>query len=335
MKKIWILCSVVILFACTKNSNTPSTNPPVIVPGAPTPLLNLPAGWRMNTTVTSGFPASAQVFTFDSIYAGRGMKAALLVYDARVNAIEFKPVLSSTAKTTTAFFTDEGSNTLAAINGGFFGSGQSFSLVKYNGQPVASANIKSVTRGFGGSNLPYFPTRAAFGVTATGLPQAEWIYHVGAGNDNIFRYPNPSPNTTAAAPQPVPTETFPANGSAWNIHSAIGGSPMLIKDGTIRITDTEELISINNATSRPRSALGYTANNLIVLLAIEGDNGTISPGVNLQELATLLQSMGCTNAVNLDGGGSTSFIVGGTRMVRPGDAGVERTVMSAVVLKRR
>jgi len=59
----------------------------------------------------------------------------------KIPVIEFKPVLAATAKKTSDFYKDEVGTVYAALNGGFFGSNQSYSLVKYNGT-VSSANIK-------------------------------------------------------------------------------------------------------------------------------------------------------------------------------------------------
>ena len=207
-------------------------------------------------------------------------------------------------------------------------------MVKYN-NVVSSANIKSLTRVYNGSNTSYFPTRGAFGINAAGVPSVAWIYNVGSGNDLIYSYPSPSANELNVAPQPVPTETFPAGGSVWNTVSAIGGSPVLIKNNAILISDKEELISINNTTSRPRSAIGYLSNGIVLLLAVEGDNAPNYPGINLADLAAILKSLGCVEAINLDGGGSSSMIVNNTKTIRPGDNGIERPVISAVLIKRK
>jgi exopolysaccharide biosynthesis protein len=111
---------------------------------------------------------------------------------------------------------------------------------------------------------------------------------------------------------------------------------MLLRGGAVRISDTEELISINNTTSRPRSAIGYTAAGRVVLLAVEGDNSSAGyPGINLADLASMLGSLGCTDAINLDGGGSTSLVIGNQLTVRPGDNGVERPVISALLIKQK
>ncbi|MEY4812774.1 MAG: hypothetical protein RLZZ462_1647, partial [Bacteroidota bacterium] len=113
-------------------------------------------------------------------------------------------------------------------------------------------------------------------------------------------------------------------------------SPQLLKDGKVAISDTAEMIVINNKTSRPRSAIGYTNNNLVLLLAVEGDNSVGGyEGVNLLDLSNILVSLGCQDAINLDGGGSTSMVVSSQQLVRPGDNGIERPVISAVLIKKK
>jgi hypothetical protein len=331
---IWIVVVSITMITCSKKGNPPANPPTTQPPVTVTPIISLPAGWKVATSYMNNFPQGIQLFMFDSIYNSQKIKAFCLAYDSKSTSFEFKPVLSATAKTPTAFYAEETGITLACINGGYFGSNQSFSLVKYN-NTVSSPNIKSLTRVFNGNNTAYFPTRAAFGFSSTGTPSVAWIYNVGAGNDLIYSYPSPSANELNVAPQPQPTEIFPTGGSVWNTTSAIGGSPVLIKNNNIQISDKEELISINNTTSRPRSAIGYLSNGIVLIMAVEGDNASGYPGINLADLASLLKTLGCTEAMNLDGGGSTSMIVNNIKTVRPGDNGLERPVVSALLIKRK
>ena len=333
-----LLISLWILSGCTKSNNTPVTpvqpvNPTPTPP--PTTLLTLPAGWKLSTLLTASFPSGIQLYYFDTLYQGKKTKAFCLAYDSKKTNLEFKPVLAAAAKKPSDFYKDEPGVVYACINGGFFGSNQSYSMVQYN-NTVLSANIKSVSRALNGVNTAYYPTRAAFGMNASGEPVSAWIYHVGAGLNDVFSYPAPSPNAEGSAPQAEPTALFPAGGSRWVTTAAIGGSPMLIRNGTIQISDVAELISINNTTSRPRSAIGANSSGLVIVLAVEGDNTSAGyAGMNLAELAAMLQDLSCTNAINLDGGGSTSMVVGNQLLVRPGDNGVERPVVSAVVIKQK
>lgn len=337
MKRYLLLLSVLVILyagACSKNSSggggTPTPTPTPV-----TPLISLAPGWKYSASLSLNFPSGIQAFTFDTLFNSKTVKAYCVALDYSTGRFEFKPVVSSTLKTPSQFASAESGLVYVAINGGYFGGNQSYSLVKYD-NVVATPNIKAVTRVYNGSNVSYYPTRAAFGVTSAGAPVTAWIYSIGAGNDLIYQYPAPSPNVEGAAPQVQPTETFPAGGSVWNILSGIGGSPMLLRAGSVQISDVAELISINNTTSRPRTAIGYTANGKMVLLAVEGDNSSAGYlGINLADLASMMRSLGCTDAINLDGGGSTSMVIGNRLTVRPGDNGVERPVASAVLIKQR
>ena len=333
-----ILTAMLLCFAACKKNEVPSpvnpTPPPVITPLAS--LIPLPAGWKYSSTLSAPFPqASMQAYKFDTSWAGANTKAVALVYNSANTAIEFKPVQSATAKKPTDFYSQETGQVYACINGGYFGANQSYSLVKYN-NAVSSANIKVVNRMYAGANTAYYPTRAAFGVTPTGAPSAVWMYNVGATNDVLYSYPTASPNVDGQAPQAVPTATFPSGGSLWNVTSAIGGSPMLLKNSAVNISDVEELISINNTTSRPRTAIGYTAGGMVVVMVVEGDNAAGGyAGINLLNLANMMRSLGCTDAINLDGGGSSMMIIGNQQVIRQGDIAGERPVVSSIIIKNR
>jgi hypothetical protein len=328
-----------LLISCSKKSDTipvtplPPVTPPVVKTAAK--LMTLPSGWKFSVNLSNGFPDAIEAYEFDSLVQGAKVKAFAVAFNPKNSAIEFKPVLSATAKKPSDFYAQEQGVVYACINGGFFGGNQSYSLVKYNNS-VLAANIKSVSRTYNGLSTPYYPTRAAFGINTAGDPSVAWIYHVGTGNDKVFQYPLPSANLVGTQPKQQPDENFPAGGTEWQVSSAIGGSPMLLKAGTNSITDKEELIDINNTTSRPRSAIGATTGGLVLLLAIEGDNPSGGyPGINLADLAKMLKDLGCRDAINLDGGGSTGFIVNNRQTVRPGDNGVERIVPTVVVIKKK
>ena len=335
LRAILFIPVFVFVVSCSKKTTTGGGTGPGTTPVPVTPLISLPQGWKYNASYSTGLPTGMQVYSYDSVYNGKFTRAFCLAYDSKLDRFEFKPVLSPTAKKPMEFFSQEQGVSYACINGGFFGGNSSYSLVKYN-HSVLAPNIKSVNRTYNGSSTPYYPTRAAFGVNSTGQPSVAWVYSIGAGNDNIYQYPAPSPNRAGSMPQPVPDASFPTGGSPWDVMSAVGGSPMLAKDGTILITDQDELISINNNSSRPRSAIGHTANGMVLLLAVEGDNAPAGyAGVNLPELAAMLRELGCTNAINLDGGGSTSLVIANRLSVRPGDNGVERPVASALLIKQK
>ena len=95
----------------------------------------------------------------------------------------------------------------------------------------------------------------------------------------------------------------------------ISGGPYLVKDGKVYVDMTaQKLQSIGGRN--PRSAIGYTADNNIILVAVDGREGS-SIGMTLMELANFMQSIGCVGAINLDGGGSTVMYVNGKVVNKP------------------
>ena len=70
----------------------------------------------------------------------------------------------------------------------------------------------------------------------------------------------------------------------------------------------------------PRTAIGYTEDNNLVLVAVDGREGS-SVGLTLVELAKLMKTLGCTNAINLDGGGSTVMYIKGQIVNHPHQPG--------------
>lgn len=112
---------------------------------------------------------------------------------------------------------------------------------------------------------------------------------------------------------------------------AIGGGPLLINDGKIKINGQAEKFAADFATSlHPRSAVGVTKDGDIWLLVVDGRQG-MSRGCGLDELARVMQRLGCRSAMNLDGGGSSTLNIAGLTMNRP-SGGTERAIANSILL---
>jgi exopolysaccharide biosynthesis protein len=79
--------------------------------------------------------------------------------------------------------------------------------------------------------------------------------------------------------------------------------------GVILLMDSQIQGGYVNGSSRdPRTALGYTSENVVWILAVDGRHkGT--EGMTYLEMAHIFKALGCVAAVNLDGGGSTQMLV--------------------------
>lgn len=100
-----------------------------------------------------------------------------------------------------------------------------------------------------------------------------------------------------------------------NVEHIISGGPYLVKNGDIYVDMTaQKLASIGGRN--PRTAIGYTRDNNLIMLTADGREGA-SIGLTLVELANLMKEFGCVNAMNLDGGGSTVMYVKGKVVNKP------------------
>lgn len=117
-----------------------------------------------------------------------------------------------------------------------------------------------------------------------------------------------------------------------NVKHIISGGPYLVKDDEVYVDMTEEKLGAIGGRN-PRSAIGYTNDNNLILVAVDGREGS-SIGMTLMELARFMKSIGCVNAMNLDGGGSTVMYVNGEVVNKPQVQG-GITLSNAIVLKNK
>ncbi|HEY3037125.1 MAG TPA: phosphodiester glycosidase family protein [Pyrinomonadaceae bacterium] len=115
--------------------------------------------------------------------------------------------------------------------------------------------------------------------------------------------------------------------------SMLGGGPQLIKAGKIEITDKQEKMAPGFATDRhPRSAIAKLKSGRLLLVTVDGRQPGVSAGMTLEMLAGLLLEFGAVEAMNLDGGGSTTMVLHNKVVNRPSDQSGERPVSDAILV---
>lgn len=119
------------------------------------------------------------------------------------------------------------------------------------------------------------------------------------------------------------------------VTQAVGGFPDLL-DEAAPVGDLEVGARPGFAASRhPRTAVGWDADaGRLWLVVVDGRQAPRSAGMALPELAELMKSLGAEEAVNLDGGGSSTLVVGGRVRNHPSDSGGERPVANALAVVR-
>ena len=214
-------------------------------------------------------------------------------------------------------------NAVVVINGGYFSRGNypihHVGLLKSNGilrEPASGTVIRD--------NIRYNITRGALGISGDGDIDISWA---STKNDSIFIWNSPIENRPGK-----PAILDYDKSKYWNVVEAIHAGPILISDGKINITSEQEVFFNTPVDGvQPRSAIGYTDNGEIIIMVVDGRQ-VDSRGVYLKELAILMFQFKCYEALNLDGGGSSSLIVDGKLVNRPGGLNSQREVMSTIAI---
>ncbi len=182
------------------------------------------------------------------------------------------------------------------------------------------------------------PTRALGMVTAHGRvlypPQNQNTFHgtVGFTPDNVlFGW---------IRPDHIVNNRIECASGEWNeCHAALGAGPMLLLKGEKVI---EKAGSNFKTTQRaPRTAIAKIRNGKVLMVVVDGRQPAWSAGVSLEELLEIFQARQATDALNLDGGGSSTMVINNEVVNRPSDGsfqgapGMERAVVNVIALFRK
>lgn len=112
----------------------------------------------------------------------------------------------------------------------------------------------------------------------------------------------------------------------WN---TLSFGPALLEDGQVvdGIEDVEVDTNLGNHSiqgDQPRTAVGVVDDNHLVFVVVDGRSPGYSAGVDMTELAQIMQGLGATTAYNLDGGGSSTMVFDGELVNDPLGKGTER-----------
>ena len=156
---------------------------------------------------------------------------------------------------------------------------------------LTSYNVHSIA-GRGKDTLTYrHPIGSAIGITKERKADVAWLI-----TDTFIKKPI-ALQVPVAAPRDsiqimplmkllaLTDSNVAGNQKSWNVQTAIGGGPVLIQNGKIQISNEEERKftgkSIND--KHPRTAMGYTANDQLIILVIEGRNPDAGGATLIQE----------------------------------------------------
>lgn len=180
---------------------------------------------------------------------------------------------------------------IAAINGGFFHQDGDLT-----GLPVGILKIKGLWHG-----LPHLP-RGAIGWSNS---STKVLF------DQVLTTLS-NCNTLTVIPQSKPKHTSSID---WdNATFIVGGAPILVRSSQI-LTDysSEQTIKSFLYKKHARTAVGILPNGHFVFVVVDGIKWFFfnSTGITIPDLANFMHEIGCVEALNLDGGGSSTMVLDG------------------------
>lgn len=169
------------------------------------------------------------------------------------------------------------------------------------------------------------------------LPSASVLSGTGDGAEWLRAHARPGSRamvTTAVSGERGPLALVPGLG-------VVNGGPRLLRDRRPAITAEAEGFDHAGDPSfyyafglrrNPRTLAGVTGDGRLLLVAADGRAPGYSAGLDFEEEAAVMRALGARDAVNLDGGGSTTMTIGGTVVTRPSDPAGERPIGDAILL---
>ena len=119
----------------------------------------------------------------------------------------------------------------------------------------------------------------------------------------------------------------------WEPEFILGGGPALVRKGRpVSAADPGTYDQGFSLKRHPRTAAGVLADGMLVLVTVDGRRPARSVGMTIAELEGLMIELGSVEAVNLDGGGSTTMVIRGKVVNSPSDPTGERPVSDALLV---
>ncbi len=195
-------------------------------------------------------------------------------------------------------------------------AGETLSLLTLNSGYV-QAGISRYTAGWGATYTPIvdneivvtvqgdrITNKQSMGKAGTGsiaVPADGYLLALRSSSGAAGKFAPGASVTLQSQSQPAAFEQYP---------NIVGGGPLLIRDRSIVLNAQQEGFSTNFIQgAAPRTAVGKTADGTWIIATLHERVGGRGP--TLSETAQIMQQLGAVDALNLDGGSSSSFYLGG------------------------
>ncbi len=257
--------------------------------------------WKMAIfllNVSVPFGAYANAFSYQYFSHGYFTSIHVLIVDPKVHAIVPVKAFGDGIGRETVVNLSNRYGAIAAVNGGFW---------KIDGSPAGILKINHKWYG-----TPVKP-RGAIGWSSCNHHQKVLIDKV---LTNYHLSDLPCDDEIDVIPMSNPPHTTPED---WvELEHIVGGAPIIVSSGNlIKDYSSEQTLQSFLIRKHPRTAVGIKSTGEWVFVVVDGCFFGFLGGMTIKELAGFMHKLGCIEALNLDGGGSSTLVVEGMVINEP------------------
>jgi hypothetical protein len=303
--------------------------------------------WTNVDSLFQPLPKSVHVYKTTDLLDGKPNIAYYVSADLTDKDLTFAVDTTLNRRLTPTQFFEKNNQPLLVVNCTFFSfeTNQNLNTIIKAGKVVG--HNKSIP-GKGKDTLQYHHTlNSVIGISNKRKPDIAWVY-----SDSNSRYAVASQfpfrsfktgniQLSQSLLGPFINDTAynlsPSKLHKWKMQTAVGGGPVLLQNGNIQITNNEERKFAGKAIEdkHPRTAIGYTNDRKLIILVIQGRFAGLAEGATLKQEAYLLREIGCWEAMNLDGGGSSCLLINGKETITPSDKEKQRAIPAVFIIENR
>lgn len=292
--------------------------------------------WINVSTEYAPLPSTVQVFKTTDSLDGKPFIAFYVKAKLKDKKLDFTDDTTLGRRLTPLQFYEKNAQPLVVVNCTFFSfsTNQNLNVVIKDGKLV-SYNVHTIAMK-GKDTFQYrHPIGSALGIDKKRNADVAWVYA-----DSTAKYPYALQTPQAAIKDSVNSFSFKSpeyKTSLWKKETAVGGGPVLVQAGKIKISNEEELKFNGKAINdkHPRTCIGYTNDGYLIIMAVQGRFPGIAEGATLEQQAKILVDLGCVEALNLDGGGSSCLLVNGKETIKTSDKTGERPVPAVFIIAKK
>jgi hypothetical protein len=291
--------------------------------------------WKQIDSAYGIFPTNSHLYYTESCIDGKPNRAYYVSIDVQQKNLEVAAAVGNGKRYTPTQYFNDHAQPFVVVNTTFFEfvQNRNLNVVMHNGALLAY-NMHTIV-GRGKDTFTYRHAFAsAFGISKKKRMDIAWTY-----TDSSKKIPYATQQPIAAFKDSLAYLSIAGFDRAafkkWKMKTAVGGGPVLVQNGEIKVTNNEEIKFVAKAIhdKHPRTAIGYTADNKLIILVVEGRNPGRAEGADLIQLASVLKDIGCVEAMNLDGGGSSCMLINGKATIKVSDKEGQRPVPAVLLVK--